>query len=98
MESPTRCKALRAQIPSLQDAGPRSQDVASVFKAVGSKLGSLDPMRNRASGPHPNESVVAQAAALLGASTIDAAGERSEPAAFLGRAAAAATRVSRLGN
>ena len=63
-------KALRANLPALQDAGPRGQDVSSILKAVGSILGSLDPIRNRASGAHPNEYVLAEPEALL---VIDAA-------------------------
>lgn len=58
-------KALRNHLPALQDTGPRSQDVSSILKAVGSILGSLDPIRNRASGAHPNEVVLAEPEALL---------------------------------
>jgi hypothetical protein len=63
-------KALRQHLPSLQSSASRGQDVSSIFKAVGSILGSLDPIRNRASGAHPNESVLAEPEALL---VIDAA-------------------------
>lgn len=63
-------KALRQHLPVLQDAGPRGQDVSSILKAIGSILGSLDPIRNRASGAHPNEAVLAEPEAIL---VIDAA-------------------------
>lgn len=63
-------KILRQQLPALQDTGPRAQDVSSILRAIGSILGSLDPIRNRASGAHPNEQVLAEAEALL---VIDAA-------------------------
>jgi hypothetical protein len=66
-------KALRTQLPALQDTGPRNQDVSSILKAVGSILGSLDPIRNLASGAHPNEAVLAEPEALLvidGARTV----------------------------
>ena len=63
-------KVLRQNLPQLQDAGPRAQDVASVLKAIGSILSSLNPIRNMASGAHPNEDVLEEPEALL---VIDAA-------------------------
>jgi hypothetical protein len=63
-------KALRQHLPALQDQGPRAQEVSSILKAIGSILGSLDPIRNRASGAHPNEEVLEEPEALL---VIDAA-------------------------
>ena len=58
-------KALRQHLPVLQDSGPRSQDVSSILKAIGSILGSLDPIRNRASGAHPNETILEEPEAIL---------------------------------
>jgi hypothetical protein len=58
-------KALRINAPALQESGPRSQDTGAILKAVGSILGSLDPIRNMASGAHPNERVLAEPEALL---------------------------------
>jgi hypothetical protein len=63
-------KALRQNLPALQGSGPRNQDVSSILKAIGSMLGSLGPIRNRASGAHPNDTVLAEPEALL---VIDAA-------------------------
>ena len=63
-------KGLRQHLPALQETGPRGQDVGSILKAVGSILGSLDPIRNRASGAHPNEQVLQEPEALL---VVDAA-------------------------
>jgi hypothetical protein len=63
-------KSLRKQLPAFQNSGPRADDVSAILQAIGSILGSLDPIRNRASGAHPNETVLAEAEALL---VIDAA-------------------------
>lgn len=63
-------KALRKQLPAFQNAGARGQDVSAILQAISSILGSLDPIRNRASGAHPNETVLAEPEALL---VIDAA-------------------------
>jgi DNA-binding FrmR family transcriptional regulator len=63
-------KVLRQQHPAFQDSGPRSQDLSTILKAIGAILGSLDPIRNRASGAHPNEVVLHEPEALL---AIDAA-------------------------
>lgn len=63
-------KALRQNVRELQDAGPRSDDVASVLRAVGSIIGALNPIRNQASGAHPNDEVLAEPEAFL---VIDAA-------------------------
>jgi hypothetical protein len=63
-------KALRQRLPVLQDSTSRGQDVGSILKAIGAILGSLDPIRNRASGAHPNDDILAEPEALL---VIDAA-------------------------
>jgi hypothetical protein len=52
-------KRLLNEHPSLQDLGPRANDIATVLKASGSILDALNPVRNNASVAHPN-------AALLG--------------------------------
>jgi hypothetical protein len=63
-------KALRQRLPVLQESTSRGRDVGSILKAISAILGSLDPIRNRASGAHPNDDILAEPEALL---VIDAA-------------------------
>ena len=56
---------LRESHPTLQDLGPRSQDVRTVLRAMASILDSLQPVRNRASLAHPNPRLLDDPEAML---------------------------------
>lgn len=59
-------KALRREHPRLQDLGPRSADVERILNACGTIADALNPVRNRASVAHPNETLLpAEEAALV---------------------------------
>jgi len=58
-------KHLREAHPAFRDLGPRSDDVLRVFRALGTILDSLNPLRNRASVAHPNPSLLPEPEALL---------------------------------
>jgi hypothetical protein len=54
-------KLLRKQHPLLAAAGPRSDDIEQVFRALATILNALNPVRNRASVAHPNENLLQEA-------------------------------------
>lgn len=58
-------KFLRKHHPALQVSGPRSSDIERVLTAFGSVVDALNPVRNRASGAHPNPSVLDEPEAML---------------------------------
>ena len=58
-------KKLRLQHPKLKDLGPRAGDITTVFKASGSILDALNPVRNNASVAHPNEDLLGSEEAEL---------------------------------
>jgi hypothetical protein len=62
---PALFKLLKAQHPAFQAAGPRSQDVLHIMRAVGSILDVMNPLRNQASMAHPNEELLGPEEALL---------------------------------
>lgn len=58
-------KLLRQQHPGLQPAGPRAGDITKILRATASILDALNPVRNRASGAHPNPEVLNPPEAML---------------------------------
>lgn len=58
-------KLLWERHPRLQDTGPRAEDIRHVLRSMIAILGTLDPVRNRASVAHPNPTLLAQAEAML---------------------------------
>lgn len=50
---------------SFKDASNRKEDIDRVFKAFGTILDALNPIRNRASIAHPNEELLKEAEAML---------------------------------
>lgn len=58
-------KTLRAQHPQLRDLGVQDEAVRSIFHALGNIIDQLDPIRNRGSLAHANETLVERDEALL---------------------------------
>jgi hypothetical protein len=58
-------KVIREQHPAFQDLGPRTTDVTQVLRSCATILDALGPVRNRASGAHPNLTVLPPAEAML---------------------------------
>lgn len=58
-------KAIRENHPSFVEGGIRAADVDRIVKAMATILDALNPLRNRASIAHPNETVLEEAEAML---------------------------------
>jgi len=58
-------KLLRAKHPALVVREPRATDIDRVFKSMAAIVDALNPVRNRASGAHPNELVREEPEAML---------------------------------
>lgn len=58
-------KLLRTKHPALYFREPRATDIDRVLKSMASIIDSLNPLRNRASGAHPNELVLEEPEAML---------------------------------
>lgn len=58
-------KLLRTKHPALSFREPRATDIDRVLKSMASIIDSLNPVRNRASGAHPNELVLEESEAML---------------------------------
>ncbi len=58
-------KLVREHHPAFQDLGPRAADVTQVLRACATILDALGPVRNRASGAHPNATVLPAPEAIL---------------------------------
>lgn len=56
---------LRANHPSLQDLGPRSKDIESILNSFRDIFDKLNPIRNRTTLAHPNETLLAEDEALF---------------------------------
>jgi hypothetical protein len=56
---------LRAQHPALAAREPRTTDIDRVLRSIAKIVDALNPVRNRASGAHPNALVLAEAEAML---------------------------------
>jgi hypothetical protein len=63
-------KALRAEHPSLNDLGVRSEDVAKMLGSMAAILDALNPVRNNASMAHPNTELVGESEAVLVINTV----------------------------
>jgi Abortive infection C-terminus len=58
-------KLVREHHAAFKDLGPRAADMTQVLRACATILDALGPVRNRASGAHPNSSVLPPAEAML---------------------------------
>jgi hypothetical protein len=58
-------KKLRASHPAFVGDGPRADDIRRVMNALATIFDALGPLRNKASIAHPNESLLAEAEAML---------------------------------
>lgn len=58
-------KLLRQEHPGLQPTGPRAGDISTILRSTASILDALNPVRNRASGAHPNPEVLQPPEAML---------------------------------
>ena len=58
-------KRLRREHPRLQDLGPRAADIERVLNSCATILDALNPVRNRASIAHPNETLLPTPEAVL---------------------------------
>jgi len=58
-------KALRRSHPRLQDLGPRENDMERVLNSFGTIMDALNPVRNRASVAHPNQTLLPPEEAAL---------------------------------
>lgn len=58
-------KLIREQHPTFNVPGPRSQDITTILKAMGSILDALNPIRNNASMAHPKELLAPPGAMLV---------------------------------
>ena len=58
-------KLVRERHTAFQDLGPRPTDVTQVLRSCATILDVLGPVRNRASGAHPNPAVLPPAEAML---------------------------------
>jgi hypothetical protein len=58
-------KALRTQHPGFQDAGPRHGEIDKIVNSMANIVDALNPVRNTASGAHPNPEVLAEPEAML---------------------------------
>ncbi|QXE89176.1 abortive infection family protein [Geomonas subterranea] len=61
----TLFRLLRENDPALQHLGHRSEDALKMIRAMSTVIDSLNTLRNRASGAHPNEEVLAEPEAML---------------------------------
>lgn len=58
-------KLILQQHPSFKNPSHRKGDIERIFKALGTILDALNPLRNRASVAHPNEELLDEAEAML---------------------------------
>jgi hypothetical protein len=58
-------KLLRQHHPTLQNLGPRSQDIERILQSSASIMDALNPIRNNASVAHPNEDLLNKEEAML---------------------------------
>jgi hypothetical protein len=58
-------KVLKENHPKFRSAGPRSEDIHQVLRALGAIMGALNPLRNRASVAHPNRKLLGEPEAML---------------------------------
>jgi hypothetical protein len=58
-------KVIREHHPRFQIQGPRGGDIEQVLRAIGAILAALNPVRNRASVAHPNDSLLDEPEAML---------------------------------
>ncbi len=58
-------KALREHHPAFREEGPRADDIERMLRAMATVVDCLNPLRNRATLAHPNESVLEEPEAML---------------------------------
>lgn len=58
-------KIVRENHPALQNLGPRAQEITQILRSCSAIMDALNPVRNRASVAHPNETLLASEEAML---------------------------------
>ncbi len=58
-------KVIQDQHPAFAKTGPRAEDITRIVRAMATILDALNPLRNRASIAHPNESLLEEPEAML---------------------------------
>lgn len=58
-------KAISGSHPNLQEKGPQAEDIGKVARGIASVLDALNPLRNRATLAHPNDSLLDEPEAML---------------------------------
>lgn len=58
-------KKIREGHPAFLEIGPRSEEIMRVLRALANILDSLNPLRNKASVAHPNQSLLPEPEAML---------------------------------
>lgn len=58
-------KTIRSTHPALMGREPRREDIDKILRAIATIIDSLNQVRNKASGAHPNELVLQEAEAML---------------------------------
>ncbi len=62
---PELLRALREKHAAFRSLGPRADDIMKVLRSLGTIIDALNPLRNKASVAHPNESLLAEPEAML---------------------------------
>jgi hypothetical protein len=63
-------KLLRDAHPNFAFDGPRAQDIEKIGRSLAAVIDALNPIRNRASLAHPNDSLLEEAEAMLALNSI----------------------------
>jgi hypothetical protein len=63
-------KLIRQQHAAFSGDGPRAEDIRKIANSLGAILDALNPLRNQASGAHPNEELLNDAEAMLVINTV----------------------------
>jgi hypothetical protein len=58
-------RLLRNSHPAFRTLGPREQDIQTILRSFNAILDAMNPLRNRASVAHPNETLLDEAEAIL---------------------------------
>lgn len=64
-------KLLRAKHPALVGREPRVSDIDRVLRSIAGIVDALNPVRNRASGAHPNELLLSEPEAMLVVNSVN---------------------------
>jgi hypothetical protein len=56
---------IRTHHPAFASTGPRADDITKIFRAMGTVMDVLNPIRNSASVAHPNDALLGEPEAML---------------------------------